>query len=193
MSFVMKKKQTISDASLVTSFREGDKTVLPELVKRWHVLFCELAFFYVKDADVAKDIAQESWVVIIRKLEDIRNPEKCKSWAISIVNRKAIDWLRKSSRERIKLKEYYEEKTDRQQEINASSDDETIKISEQLLQGISQLSLHQQEVVQLFYREGCSLKEISKIMSTTVNITKSRLFHAREKLKTIFKNRNHEK
>ena len=187
----MKRKPNISDASLVIEYQKGNKKTFAVLVKRWHLLFCKLAFFYVKDADVAKDIAQESWVTIHKKLDTIKEPEKCKSWAISVVNRKALDWLRKSNRERTKLQDFFNEFP--RQKVDDKEDDEKLRIREQLLMGISKLSINQQEVIQLFYREGYSLKEISKIMATTVSVTKSRLFHAREKLKTILKDRNYEK
>lgn len=187
----MKKEINISDSTLVVELQKGNKKVLPKLVKRWHLSFCKLAFFYVKDADVAKDIAQESWIVIINKISNLKEPEKCKSWAISIVNRKAIDWLRKVNRERAKLQSVYNESP--KIEYQKGEDDEALKIRNQLLMGISKLSINQQEVIQLFYKQGYSLKEISSIMSTTVSVTKSRLFHAREKLKTILKNRTHEK
>lgn len=185
----MKKESTISDASLVIAYQKGDQKVIPILVKRWHLTFCKLAFFYVKNADVAKDIAQESWIVIMNKMLDVKDPEKCKSWAISIVNRKAIDWLRSSNRERIKLQSLYAERPRTQFE---SDDDNVLKVKKQLIIAISSLSNNQQQVIKLFYGQGYSLKEIGKIMNTTVGKTKSRLFHAREKLKTILKNRNYE-
>lgn len=187
----MKKEFKISDSDLVKSYQDGNKEALPVLVKRWHLLFCKIAFFYVKDTDVAKDIAQESWITIFKKLDSIKEPEKSKSWAISLVNRKALDWLRKSNRERLKLNSFYEENTNKTTEIHIEQD--KTQIREQLLMGISKLSINQQQVIQLFYREGYTLKEISTIMSTNINITKSRLFHARERLKTILKHRNYEK
>ena len=63
----MKKAKQIRDVDLVKNHQSGDKTSLPILVKRWHLKFCKFAFWIVKDADVAKDIAQESWSVIIKK------------------------------------------------------------------------------------------------------------------------------
>ncbi len=180
----MGNKFNISDASLVVAYQKGDKSILPLLVKRWHLSFCKLAFFYVKDGDVAKDIAQESWIVIIKKIQDLKDPNKCKSWAISIVNRKAIDWLRSSNRERIKLQAIFEEKPKTSFE---SVEEDSLKIKKQLILAINQLSVNQQQVIKLFYGQGYSLKEIGEIMNTTMGNTKSRLFHAREKLKTILK------
>lgn len=190
MKLSMKKETNISDSSLVNAYQNGDEEVLPLLVKRWHLSFCKLAFFYVKDADVAKDIAQESWMTIFKKLKGLKDPEKCKSWAISIVNRKAIDWLRNATRERVKLQSIFDEKPRVQIETN---EDDALKVKKELRMAIKKISINQQQVITLFYQQGYSLKEIAEIMNTTVGNTKSRLFHAREKLKTILKNTNNEK
>lgn len=189
MNIQMNKERIISDASLVIAYQNGDKKVIPILVKRWHVTFCKLAFFYVKNADVAKDIAQESWIVILDKMDDIKDPEKCKSWAISIVNRKAIDWLRNYNRERIKLQSVFAERPKIEIETEVCNE---LKIKKQLILAIEKLSVKQQQVIKLFYGQGYSLKEIGEIMNTTAGNSKSRLFHAREKLKTILKDKNYE-
>ena len=50
----MKRDKTI-DAKLVTQYLSGNANALTELVKRWHKLFCEKAYWLVKDVDVAKN------------------------------------------------------------------------------------------------------------------------------------------
>ena len=105
----MKNTNNLSDVALIEKYQKGDTKALNFLVRNWHLKFCNLAFWIVKDADVAKDIAQESWIIIIRKLETLRDSTKFKSWAISIVNRKAIDWIRANNRERIKLEQRFNE------------------------------------------------------------------------------------
>ena len=70
----MKKDKTI-DGLLVQQFQLGNKPALTQLVKRWHKTFCEKAYWIVKDADVAKDIAQDSWSIIINKINDLKTPE----------------------------------------------------------------------------------------------------------------------
>lgn len=190
MNLYMRKESNISDASLVKAYQKGDQKALPILVKRWHVYFCKLAFFYVKDRDVAKDIAQEAWVVIINKIQHLQDPEKCKSWAISIVNRKAIDWLRQSNREHKKLQTVFDESPKIQLENN---EEDVFKVKKKLFLAINELSIYQQQVIKLFYGQSYSLKEIAEMMNTTVGNSKSRLFHAREKLKAILKNTYNEK
>jgi RNA polymerase sigma-70 factor (ECF subfamily) len=53
----MKNTNNLSDVVLIEKYQKGDTKVLNLLVKEWHLKFCNLAFFIVKDADVAKDIA----------------------------------------------------------------------------------------------------------------------------------------
>jgi RNA polymerase sigma-70 factor (ECF subfamily) len=185
----MKKTGQLSDVTLVANYQSGDKSALPILVKRWHLKFCKFAFWIVKDADVAKDIAQESWTAIMIKIHDLKEPEKFKSWAISIVNRKAIDWIRTKNRENNKLVKFYNENP-KVQESNVFEDNQKLKLL--ILNSINALSNEHQTVVKLFYTESYTLKEISEILEISIGTAKSRLFHAREKLKLILKHRNYE-
>lgn len=185
----MKNKNNLSDKDLVLQYQLGNKTVISLLVKKWHVQFCKLAFWYVKDADVAKDIAQESWKIILNKLETLEKPERFKSWSISIVNRKAIDYLRAEKRVENKHKSFFKENKSNNV-IDIKNDEEGLK--KKLLKGIQKLSIDQQQVIKLFYTESYSLKEISELLNISVGTAKSRLFHAREKLKNILKHRKHE-
>lgn len=182
----MKKAKQMRDADLVKNHQSGDKTSLPILVERWHLQFCKLAFWIVKDADVAKDIAQESWSVIIKKLADLKEPKKFKSWAISIVNRKAIDWIRTKNIENRKLVKFYNENKTKT-EGSFSTVDDNLVLRKTLLKSIEKLSVEQQMVLKLFYTQSYSLREISEILKISLGTVKSRLFHAREKLKTILK------
>lgn len=178
------RKSEIKDSDLVVALQQGDKNALAILVKRWHLHFCKFAFWYCKDADIAKDIAQESWVIIINKIDALENPEKFKSWAISIVNRKSIDYLRTQQRELNKLKKFYNDKPVDSEE-NILSEQEDVK--KLLLKSIDQLPMNQQVVLKLFYTENYTLKEIGKLLNISLGTAKSRLYHAREKLKLILK------
>jgi len=175
------------DSWLVLNYQSGHKKSMAILVKRWHGKFCKQAYFYTRDIDVAKDIAQESWQVIINKIYRLEDTNKFGSWALSIVNRKAIDWLRKKKRTVSKLKNYYESEA----EISESSK-QNIDEVKKLKEAIVSLPEGQQIVLKLFYTESYSILEICEILKLSKGTVKSRLFYAREKLKTIIKNRNHE-
>ena len=136
----MKDKSNLSDKKLVLEYQSGNKKVIAVLVKRWHIQFCKLAFYYVNDADISKDIAQESWQIILNKLDTLKNPKQFKSWAISIVNRKSIDYLRANKRILKKYQKYHAEK---QNNFISDEIDEDEKLKNDLLKAIQKLSIEQ--------------------------------------------------
>lgn len=178
----MHKKNHITDGELVTQYIAGDKKALAILVKRFHKTFCNHAYWIVKDAEVAKDIAQDSWKLIIDKVKTLENTERFKSWALRIVHRKAIDWTRAASKQKETNKDYKVTKS-----ISELPSSDTSQLKQQLKEAIRKLSTSQQQVVRLFYVDDYSLKEISNILKISVGTAKSRLYHAREQLKKQLK------
>ena len=178
----MKENKSL-DAKLVEAYQSGNKEALASLVKRWHITFCEKAFWLVKDADVSKDIAQDTWQTIIAKMDTLQNTNSFGSWAVRIVYNKSIDVLNKRNREQINLKDYKYE----HDENSPTNVDNQIK-SDVLLNAIKTLPKNQKQVLNLFYLESYSLNQISELLKISVGTAKSRLFYAREKLKLKIKN-----
>lgn len=181
----MKPPQKIEDSWLVTRYREGHKTAMALLVKRWHLAFCKQAFVYCKDPAIAKDIAQDAWITILSKLDRLEQPEKFGSWGRSIVTKKSIDWYRKRARNL--------EHTKNLHETGLTSDLEDVD-GKYSLEGIGKmkaaialLSKEHQQVLQLFYVQSYGLIEISEILQISKGTVKSRLYYAREHLKTTLK------
>ena len=178
----MNKSQNPTDSFLILQYQKGNKKFLSELVKRYHQTFCEKAYWLTKDKDIAKDIAQESWIVIIDKLHTLKNTSSFKSWASRIVYTNAIDLLK----DRIK-----EKKNAASDKIITSDtmecDEKNKDIQKALLKAIRKLPKEKQEIIRLFYAEEFSINEISTFLVIPKGTVKSRLFKAREKLKLILK------
>jgi RNA polymerase sigma-70 factor (ECF subfamily) len=118
---------------------------------------------------------------MINKLDSLKDPNLFGSWAFRIVTRKSLDFIQKEKRESAKLHDYYESST-----LEETDGDKRTDI-EKLLKALQILPKDQQVVVRLFYRENYSLREISNILELSIGTVKSRLFHAREKLKLILR------
>ncbi len=185
----MNIEQDKKDTELVLKYQSGDNKALTLLVKRWHKLFCEKAFWIVKDADMAKDIAQDSWNIIIKNISNLKNAYSFKGWALRIVCNNALDVLNEKKRTIIKGEAYKYEQEDLIIEEEHNSED----LKNLLFKTIKVLPEHQQMVIKLFYVENYSLKEMSNILNISTGTIKSRLFHARERLKLTLKNRKYEK
>jgi RNA polymerase sigma-70 factor (ECF subfamily) len=171
------------DGFLVLEFQKGNKKALATLVKKWHVIFFKKAYWLVKDADIAKDIAQDNWQTIIAKLETLEKPSSFKSWALRIVYNKSLDVLRQQSKDRLK-----ESKMDNHQIAVVDDDMGVDELKVALLMAVKQLPEKQQIVVRLFYTEDYRFKDMSDLLDISIRTTKSRLFHARENLKLLVKN-----
>jgi RNA polymerase sigma-70 factor (ECF subfamily) len=178
----MHKKENISDGELVSQYIAGDQKALATLVKRFHKTFCNHAYWIVKDAEAAKDIAQESWKLIIDKVATLQNPQRFKSWALRIVHRKSIDWTRERLKKAQQTQEYKVTKS-----IHDLPLADTTQVKQELKKAIATLSVSQQQVIRLFYVHELSLKEIASTLGISVGTAKSRLYHAREHLKKHLK------
>jgi RNA polymerase sigma-70 factor (ECF subfamily) len=176
------------DYWLLEQYRSGYNEALAVLVKRWHGKLCKQAYWYTKDLHISKDIAQDSWTVVIEKTDSLKDSKKFGSWILSIVTNKSIDWIRKQNRIKGEL-EFHRtnfKETENDASINNS------EVTNDVLKEIQNLPESQQIVLKLFYLESCSLKQISKLLKISQGTVKSRLFYARENLKSIIKHRNYE-
>ena len=179
----MNTNQDPTDRFLIQQYLKGNKSVLPLLVKRYHKIFCQKAFWITKDKGLAKDVAQDSWITIIDKLKSLKNTDSFKSWALRIVYTKAVDKLKNRTKEN---KNFDLNKTEAV--FQKFGDDNSAVVKWKLLKAFRDLPKGKQEIIRLFYTEEYSIYEISNFLKIPVGTVKSRLFKAREKLKIIMKN-----
>jgi len=172
------------DKYLIEQYLAGDKSTLPILVKRWHKIFCEKAFWILQDKNLAKDVAQECWIIIIKRLHTLKNLDSFKSWALRIVYTKAIDAHKQRSKGFQELA-----KEDRVEDTRTDETGDNLALKSALAKAIQNLSKDKQDIIRLFYMEEYSINEISSFLQIPVGTVKSRLFKAREKLKLILKNK----
>ncbi len=192
----MNQPAKIFDGFLVLQYRNGNKRALSLLVKRWHPKLCKHAFWYVKDMEAAKDIAQEGWQIILKKINNLKDVNSFGSWALVIVHRKALDYLRRQQKTSEKLRQLHHESKidDTTRDIDTTGDSShdfaTDTTTEVIMRSIEKLPDNQQIVLKLFYVEAYSILEICNILEVSKGTVKSRLFYAREKLKLILKKKS---
>jgi RNA polymerase sigma-70 factor (ECF subfamily) len=177
----MKISDKIFDGLLVLKYRSGNDKALSLLVKRHHSRLCKHANWYIHDIQASKDIAQDCWGIIINKITFLKNPNSFGAWAMKIVTRRSLDYLKKKKINRENQADYHRYSMYDENEQGSESE------LEELHKAIRFLPANQKIVLRLFYLEGYSIQEISYILEISTGTVKSRLYHSREKLKTILK------
>ncbi len=166
------------DELLVTLIQQGDKRALERLHDRWNKRLARAALRYTGDPEVARDLAQECWIGIWKGIKRLRDPARFRSYAFAILHRRGADYLRGAIRERANFQAPRDGEA-----IPEPSHPETQSDSLALQQAFAGLPPDQRLAAHLHFVEGLSLREIAEVQDIATGTAKSRLFHARRKLK----------
>ena len=171
----------VYDEWLVLSYKSGNRKAMALLVKRWNQKIIRHIYYRTHDLEVSKDLAQDCWIAIMNGLQRLRDPAEFGVWALRIANNKSVDWIRKQAKER-KLMESKAKMEDQSVEITSKED----KI-EAIQRAYQQLEKKYRLLLNLHYRQNCSVKQMARILKISEGTVKSRLFKARNELKKLLK------
>jgi len=88
----------LTDAELIEAARGGDVSAYEELVRRYEDLAFRTAFLVVRDAEEARDAAQEGFLSAHRALGRFRSGAEFRPWLLRIVANAARNRRRSASR-----------------------------------------------------------------------------------------------
>lgn len=77
------------DMELLTALRAGDEAAFTLLVERYHENMVRIAALYVRDAQIAQEVAQETWVAMLNSLDRFEGRSSLKTWLFSILTNRA--------------------------------------------------------------------------------------------------------
>ena len=80
----------MDDFALLGLVLDGDEPAFTALVRRYHGLLVRTARFYVRSESQAEDVAQDTWVAVIRGIERFEKRSSFKTWLLSICVRRAM-------------------------------------------------------------------------------------------------------
>lgn len=76
-------------ASLVERAAAGDEAAFARIVAAHHDAMARVAFIVTGDLDLADEAAAAAWALAWRRLRSLREPEKLRSWLVSIAANEA--------------------------------------------------------------------------------------------------------
>jgi RNA polymerase sigma-70 factor (ECF subfamily) len=78
------------DAAAVAGLRAGDEQAFAELVDRYHGSLVRVARAYVATREAAEDVAQETWLGVIRGIDRFEGRSSLKTWIFRIAINRAM-------------------------------------------------------------------------------------------------------
>jgi RNA polymerase sigma-70 factor (ECF subfamily) len=156
----------------VVRAQAGDWEALNALLKETQEPLYRYVARLIGDDQLARDVLQDVFVLIVRKLGWLREPSLFRPWAYRIASRRAFQCLR-TERRRTGCTEdssILESLAGEPPEVNA--DPEVLERLPELLKEVSPAS---RAVLTLHYLEEMTLREVADVLEISLSAAKSRL------------------
>ena len=166
---------------LVLRAQGGDEGAFAELHALWRADVVRFATSRLGEAAGAEEVAQNAWIAIARGLGRLDDPACFARWALRIVERRAADFVRRQQqlrRDAAALADHALREPENSVAQLAVADD-----CGRLQEVIAGLDAATRELLSLFYQTGLSVGDIADQLGVPAGTVKSRLYHAREKLR----------
>lgn len=182
----------IQDELLVLRCQNGEPEALDALVARWQPRLWRLAARLTADRDAARDVAQDSWLAIVRGLRRLDDPARFRAWAYRIVANQCVDWIRRRAVRRdaaAGLRDLASAQSDDPRPLGLDDVDPVAR----LRAALRRLPADQRTVLSLHHLDGLSVLEIAAVLDVPAGTVKSRLHKARGQLRSTLEDNDHER
>lgn len=162
---------------LVKRAKQGDKNAFCNLIRDYKSSMYGVAKTILKEEEDIKDALSSSILKAYEGIGTLRNDEYFKTWLIKIVINQCYEICRKNSRITF---------LDKNQKVNEERYVDTYEDLD-LKRALDSLEEELKIIVELYYYEDLSLKDMAKILEVPQGTLKSRLSRARKRLYSILK------
>lgn len=168
----------VQDDALVTLARAGSSEAFDELVGRYQAPVTRLAYRLTRDADEAKDIAQDAFLRAYRRLETFHPDRPFSRWLFVIARNASLDAIRRRRRAAA-LPASDELPAELGPEDYALRNDE----AERVQHALEVLPEHYRSVLQLYYVSGLRYREIADALGIPLGTVKTYLSRAKRRMR----------
>lgn len=177
-----------SDARLVEDARRGDSEAFGELVKRYERRLVRVIMRFVRDADLADDLAQETFLRVYERLEQFDASRRFSPWLFRIAVNLTLDYLRRRKR-RVWGALFSDSGKDRWPDPAVDDPRLALDMKQEVGKVIEQLPEKYRIVLVLRDLESFSTSEISAILNRKEATIRWRLAEARNRFQELWEKR----
>ena len=167
---------------LILRAQRGDQQALNQLFSNWYDRVFNTAYRYCSDTQLAKEITQQTFLIVQEKLGQLLDPESFKVWLYRITINQCHGEVRKAT-----TRDSHQYRFSDAARNNVSESPERIyertERSELVLKAIQQLPEEQRVVVIMKEYEGLKFREIAEALDISENTAKSRMYYGLKALR----------
>jgi RNA polymerase sigma-70 factor (ECF subfamily) len=172
----------VSLTSSVTNERElellhlvaaKDRIAFKELYLLYHRRLARFLMRMTSRHELIEEVINDTLWTVWQKASDFRGESRVSTWIVGIAYRRALKTLR-----------HWKVRPSQSEAELTAHDDHALDEERQWIErALAELPIEQRSVLELSYLLGHSCEEVADIMKCPVNTVKTRMFHAREKLR----------
>jgi len=173
----------LATARIVVAAQAGSEAAMEELIRLYQGRIARFVMSIVgADDQVWEDLCQNIFVTMVLSVGRLRTPEVFESWLFRIAHNACISHLRRRRWRNLFVS--WQPYHDHVASETPGPPDDRLKRFERALE---ELPPDQRKLIALLRDHAWSYEEMAKITNCSVAALKSRLFRARERLKTILR------
>ena len=173
-----------SDTLLLARIAHGDRDAFRELYTVYYHPLLRFIYRVTGQLELAQEGINDVMLVVWRNSDSFGRRSTVATWIMGIAYRKALKLLESSRRWTDRFASVDFDEFIERSEV-AAEPTEDADLRDLLDQALRHLSPEHRAVVELTYFYGCSYDEISVIANCPVNTVKTRMFHARARLRKL--------
>jgi len=185
----------VDDGTLLRNIQRGDEQALARLISRYQKRLYHLTFRVCGDATLAEEATVESFYKIWRKARQWRDETGPDAWICRIAVRTVLDLNRgrRRWRNRSRIAGEQQDRHPTPDSVqNVIEAERQQNLADVMDRAIRQLKDEDRALVHMYYFEDMKLREIAPVLEVSQDALKMRLARARQKLKEILEEMDHE-
>ncbi len=170
-------RRETDERSMLSAIAAGDREALTEIYRYYHPRLFKFVYRLTQSYTVAEEAVNDIMLAVWKNAAGYRGDSKPSTWIFGIAYRQSLKHL---SRKQVQIADNVE--------LEELPDEKSAALEQEdwVRSGLAALPSSQRMAVELVFFLGLSYDEVAAVADCPVNTVKTRMFHARRKLREHF-------